>query len=83
MAIGYLPLLLVRQNFNILRKANDTRRLVRRFPALINFLVHVQRNYFDGIFPPTMWNVFKRNMDNRSNNFVESMFIDQDNICIF
>jgi hypothetical protein len=68
MAIGYLPLLLVRQNFNILRNANNTRRLV---------------GYFDGNFPPTMWNVFERNMDNRSNNFVESKFIDQDNICIF
>jgi hypothetical protein len=83
MAIGYLPLLLVRQNFNILRKANNTRRLVRRFPALNDFLVYKQRNYFDGNFPPTMWNVFERNMDNRSNNFVESKFIDQDNICIF
>jgi hypothetical protein len=48
-----------------------------------DFLVYVQRNYFDGNFPPTMWNVFKRNMDNKSNNIVESKFIDQDNICIF
>jgi hypothetical protein len=74
---------LVRLNFNILRNANNTRRLVRRFPALNDFLVYVQRNYFDGNFPLTMWNVFDRNMDNRSNNFVESKFIDQDNICIF
>jgi hypothetical protein len=73
----------VRLNFNILRNANNTRRLVRRFPALNDFLVYVQRNYFDGNFPLTMWNVFDRNMDNRSNNFVESKFIDQDNICIF
>ena len=71
MAIGYLPLLLVRQNFNILRNANNTRRLVRRFPALNDFLVYVQRNYFNGNFPLTMWNVFERNMDNRSNNVVE------------
>jgi hypothetical protein len=87
MEIGYLPLLLVRQNFNILRNASNTRRLVRLFPALNDFLVYVQRIYFDGNFPPTMWNVFernmdnsvfKRNMDNRSNNFVESKFIDQD-----
>jgi hypothetical protein len=74
---------LVRLNFNILRNANNTRRLVRRFPALNDFLVYVQRNYFDGNFPLTMWNVFERNMDNKSNNFVESKFIDQDNICIF
>jgi hypothetical protein len=52
--------------------ASNTRFLVRRFPALNDFLVHVQRNYFDGNFPPTMWNVFKRNMDNKSNNIVES-----------
>jgi hypothetical protein len=37
-AIGYLHLLLVRQNFNIHRNANSTRRLVRRFPALNDFL---------------------------------------------
>ena len=51
MAIGYLLLFLVKQNFNILRNANNTRRLVRRFPALNDFLVYVQRNYFDGNFP--------------------------------
>ena len=81
MAIGYLPLLLVRQNFNILRNANNTRRLVRRFPALHDFLVYVERNEFDGNFPPTMWNVLERNMDNRRNNFVESKCIGQDDIC--
>ena len=83
MAIGYLPLLLVRQNFNILRNANNPRRLVRRFPALNDFHVYVQINYLDGNFPPTMWNVFERKMDNRSNNFVESKFTDQDNTNVY
>jgi hypothetical protein len=78
MAIGYLPLLLVRQNFNIHRNANSTRRLVRRFPALNDFLNYVQRNYLDGNFSPAMLNVFERDMDNRSNNFVESKYL---NIC--
>jgi len=78
MAIGYLPLLLVRQNFNIHRNANSTRRLVRRFPALNDFFNYVQRNYLDGNFSPAMWNVFERDMDNRSNNFVESKYL---NIC--
>ena len=50
MAIGYLPLLLVRQNFNIHRNANSTRRLERRFSALNDFFNYVQRNYLDGNF---------------------------------
>lgn len=72
MSVGYLPLLLVRQNFNTLRQSRRTRRLVRRFPALADFLRYFQMNFLDGNFPPMMWNVFDRDMDTRSNNHVES-----------
>ena len=74
MAIGYLPLLLVRQNFHLLRTSQRTVRLCRRFPELTEFLDYFNRNYLNanGSFPPQMWNVFDRTMDNRTNNSVES-----------
>ena len=74
MAIGYLPLLLVRQNFHLLRTSRGTVRLCRRYPELTAFLNYFENNYLDpnGLFPPQMWNVYDRNMDNRINNHVES-----------
>jgi hypothetical protein len=72
MAIGYLPFALVRHNFRLLRTANRTQRLINRYPELQDFLLYFQRNYLDGNFPPVMWNVYDRNMDNRTNNHVES-----------
>jgi hypothetical protein len=47
MAIGYLPLLLVRQNFHLLRTSRRTMRLCRRFPELTDFLDYFQRNYLN------------------------------------
>ena len=38
MAIGYLPVLLVRQNFHLLRTSRRIMRLCRRFPKLTDFL---------------------------------------------
>jgi hypothetical protein len=78
MAIGYLPLFLIRQNFNIHRNVNSTRRLARHFPALNDFSIMNSAIILDGNFSPAMWNVFERDMDNRSNNFVESKYL---NIC--
>jgi hypothetical protein len=76
MAIGYLPVLLVRQNFHLLRTSRRTMRLCKRFPELTDFLDYFQRNYLNanGSFPPRMWNVFGRTMDNRTNNNVESKY---------
>ena len=76
MAIGYLPVLLVRQNFHLLRTSRRSIRLCRRFPELTDFLDYFQRNYLNanGSFPPQMWNVFGRTMDNKTNNNVESKY---------
>ena len=71
LALGYLPLALVRQNFNILVEDYRTARLIRRYPALQDFILYVRRNYMDGNFPPRMWNVFDRDTDTRTNNHVE------------
>ena len=73
MAMGYLPVALVKQNYRILSTEIATVRLVQRFPMLANFIQYLQRNYIvDGCqFTPQLWNVFGRTSDNRTNNFVE------------
>jgi hypothetical protein len=43
-AIGYLPMALVRQNFLLLITSRRTRRLQRQFPELLDFF-----NYFAGL----------------------------------
>lgn len=73
MALGFLPLLLVRQNFIQLRNRRQTARVIRRHPAFDDWLDYVEGTYLNNNspFPPTMWNVFGRNMDTRTNNHVE------------
>lgn len=72
MALGFLPLLLLRVNYNNHRNSPRTRRLIGRFPALLNFFRYFENNYLNGNFPPQMWNVFTRPMEFRTNNSVES-----------
>ncbi|KAK6195696.1 hypothetical protein SNE40_001068 [Patella caerulea] len=71
MAIGYLPVTLVRANFQTLATAPRTLRLIRRCPELQDFITYMENNYFEGSFPPALWNVHQRDMDNRTNNHVE------------
>jgi hypothetical protein len=73
MAIGFLPLLLVRQNFVLLRNSRQTRRLIGRFPKLDDWLDYVQTTYVNvnSPFPPSSWNVFNRDCYTRTNNHVE------------
>ncbi|KAL8565444.1 hypothetical protein ACOMHN_049421 [Nucella lapillus] len=61
-------------NFNGLAGSRRTRRLLRRYPALQDFLDYVRTTYIQAgcLFPPPVWNVFQRNMDQRTNNNVES-----------
>jgi len=73
MAIAYLPVAIVRQNFIILFTCRRTRRLINRFPALLDFFTYFQRNYLDGQFPIHQWNVHERNIDTRTNNHVEGL----------
>jgi len=74
MAIGYLPIAVVRQNFHLLRASQRTQRLCRRYAGLRDFLNYFERNYLNGLFPPQMWNVHDRDMNNRTNNSVESKY---------
>ena len=73
MAIGYLPIPLVRMNFRLLVNDRQTVRLRRRFPALTEFIQYMENNYIgEGAqFRTQLWNVFDRTSDNRTNNFVE------------
>ncbi|KAL5020075.1 hypothetical protein ScPMuIL_002967 [Solemya velum] len=71
MAIAYLPVAIVRQNFRLLLAARRTRRLINRFPALRDFLAYFQRNYLDGQFHIPEWNLYERNVETRTNNHVE------------
>ena len=71
MALGYLPVPLVRQNFFLHAGSQRTLRLVRRYPVLRDFITYVQANYIDGQYTPPSWNVYNRDNDNRTNNHVE------------
>lgn len=73
MAIGFLPVLLVRQNFQLLRRSRRTRRLERRYPHLVDWLDYVETNYMNSnsLFRPAVWNVYDRDIDTRTNNHVE------------
>lgn len=71
MAIGFLPVAIVRNNFLLLWNSNLTRRLVQRYPELMEFLEYVFNTYINGRFPIPLWNVYERNMDCRTNNNAE------------
>jgi hypothetical protein len=73
-AIGYryLHMALVRQHFLLLIWSRKTRRLQRQFPQFLHFFNYFEANYLNGIFVSQMWNVYERNMDTRTNNYVES-----------
>ena len=71
MAIAFLPLALVRPNFQLLSHSHSTARVIRRYPQVQQFIDYLDRNYMNGEFPPEMWNVYARDGDTRSNNHVE------------
>lgn len=73
MAIGFLPTLLVRQNFTLLRNSRQTQRLLQRFPQLDDWLEYVQSTYIsnNAPFPPTVWNIYNRDSNTRTNNHLE------------
>ena len=50
-----------------------TRRIFRRYPDVGAFFDYFERTYINGSFHPTTWNVFRRDMDNRTNNHVEGI----------
>ena len=72
MSLGFLPTALVRNNFQLLRHARQTRRLIRRYAALHDFFDYVHSTYIDGTFRIPLWNAYEKNMDCRTNNNAES-----------
>ena len=72
MAIAYLPVAVVRQNYRVLLQERGTLALLRRYgEGLTNFVNYFTRNYMNGQFQPAFWNVYLRDMDTRTNNHVE------------
>lgn len=73
MALGHLPLALVQNNFDLLVHQRSTRRAQRDHPELQDFFQYVGNTYVHrgAAFPPAMWNVYVRNMEQRTNNHVE------------
>jgi hypothetical protein len=61
-----------------LKKPRIYVRLCHRYHELQDFLNYFEMNYLNGNFSVQMWNVYERNMDNRTNNSVESKY----NFCI-
>ena len=77
MALGFLPLALVRISFQQLLHSQNTQRLIQTYPELQEFLVtYLQNRYIlaNAQFPPADWNVFNRDMDQRTNNSVECKY---------
>ena len=72
MALGFVPLPVVRITYqNFLLRAS-TLRLINIYPNLQLFFNYFSNNYMNGNFQPLMWNVYQRRMEFRTNNFVES-----------
>jgi hypothetical protein len=77
MAIGFLPTLVVRANFTLMRNSRRTQRLVNHFPKLGDWLDYVQLTYVNqnAVFLPASWNVFDRKMRTRTNNHIEGNWV--------
>jgi MULE transposase domain len=71
MSIGYLPLAVVRNTFNMIDTSQTIRRLIIRHPRLRDFIDYFRMTYIMGNFTPALWNVYDRNVDYRTNNHIE------------
>lgn len=73
MSIGFLPTLLVRQNFNLLRASRRTQVTIARHPRAGDWMDFIERNYVqrNSLFPPSVWNVYDRSCSTRTNNHAE------------
>lgn len=71
MAIGHLPVPLVRQNFLMFIQSRRSQRLINNHAGLHEFVMYVQNSYINGQFPVQLWNVYNRGHDCRTNNVVE------------
>jgi hypothetical protein len=73
LAIGYIPVAIIRMAFTQFRTTRGVVQLTQTYPLLNDFLDYVWAIYFIGPFPPIMWNVYNRDASNRTNNHVEGL----------
>lgn len=80
MAIGFLPLAVIRNNFLLLRRSREVRRLMANEPAMVDLFSYFEASYI-GVnvhvpiqFPPMFWNVHDRCVNTRTNNHLEGKF---------
>ena len=75
MSIGFLPPVDVLQAFRDFRNTRHTQRLERQNPDLTRWMDYVLDTYLDGgSFPVVLWNVYERNIRNRTNNHCEGHY---------
>ena len=81
MALRYLPQALMRVNFTNLENARRTRHLAMQNPSVDDFFRYIRNTYVGqaAMFPPDVWNVFNRDMSQRTNNNVEGGFSSSNN----
>ena len=74
MAMGFLPLNILRANWRNLQQAPNTVALLQQYQRLNRFVRYFSRNWMNpnGIFRPMRWNVYMRPMEYRTNNAVEA-----------
>jgi len=73
MSIGYLPVAVVRHTFTQFCQSQNFNVLSTTYPQLDDFVEYISSTYFNGPFPPVMWNIYTRDSSNRTNNHVEGM----------
>lgn len=71
MSLAFLPLAIVRMTFNLIYTSRSIARLFRNHPSLREFVNYFSQTYMNGLFRPSTWNVYDRDVDCRTNNHVE------------
>ena len=69
MALPFLPILLLRNSYNLHKQRH--RRLIRRFPALARLNLYVEQTWLNGPFPLPLWNVYNRPLRLRTSDACE------------
>ena len=74
MALGFLPLNIVRPQWDNLRNSPNTQALVAANAGLQRFIHYFTRNWMNpnGVFRPQRWNVHNTRMEYRTNNAIEA-----------
>ncbi len=69
-ALGFLPAAIIRNTFNAYCTTSTVLRLCRKFPRLHDYIAYIRRVYIErtATFRPTMWCVYDREMNVRTNN---------------